>query len=260
MKFTHPKSMLAGILVIMMSACDKKAEVLEKVSDVNVKAVAEDVYPLDGKEMATAILPPKRPLPKATLRIYDSGMGKQVKVIDTVCDEYLKETKLFDLTNVKEGQPLKTISNGELTINTDPDFNRTYLVKLPKGPTGWWTHWGYSPYTESEDPTVLYCYNEANSYNSISLAFSKPLKIFGFETAPNTLAKDYTFRVTYFVDPTYRSSTYFSLTQTTSSPSGARLIALKTSADLVFIEINYGGTKRDLSGVAIANIRYALQD
>ena len=259
MKIHYAKSMLAGILAIMMSACDKKAEVLDKVSDVNVKAVAEDVYPLDGKEMSTAILPPKRPLAKATLRIYEAGMDKKVKVIDTVCDEYIKETKLFDLTNIREGQPLKTISNGELTIKTDPDFNQTYLVKLPKGPTGWWTHWGYSPYTESEYPTVLYCYNEANGYNSISLAFSKPLKIFGFETAPNTLAKDYTVQVVYRIDPTYRSSSYFALTQTTSSPSGARLIALKTTASLVFVEINYAGSREDLRGVAIANIRYALK-
>jgi len=259
MKQNLTSSLFTCILVMMVASCDKKAEMLEKVSNVNVQAVAEDVYPLDGKEMSATILP-KRQLAKSTLRILEYGVGEKVKVIDTVCDEYIEETKPFDLSNLKEGERVRSISNGELRITADPDFNDAYLIKLPKGPAGWWTHWNYSPYTESEYPTVLFCYNEAYGYNSISLAFDKPLKIFGFETAPNTTGQDYTIRVQYLADPTYRGAGLFEITQTASTPSGARLIALKTSASLVYVEINYNGSRENLRRFAIANIRYALRN
>jgi hypothetical protein len=257
MKENLTKPLFTYMLVLMIVSCDKKAEMLEKISDVKVQAVAKEVYPLDGNEMSATILP-KRQLPKGTLRIYEEGLNWKVKVIDTVCDEYIKETKPFDISGVKEGERRRSISNGELTITAAPEFNDSFLIKLPKGPTGWWTHWNYSPYTESEYPNVLFCLNEYFE-NSISLAFNKPVSIFGFETAPNTLGKDYTLQVTYRLDRTYRSASVFSITQTASSPSGASLIAIKTTAPIVYLEIGYGGTLEDLPRFAIANIRYALE-
>jgi len=85
-----------------------------------------------------------------------------------------------------------------------------------------------------------------------------PVTTFGFEIAPNTIGKVQKVVVTYNNALGYRGQTMFLVEQTISSPSGARLIAAKSSIPFTYVRIDLPDQKYSSEGFAIANIRYEL--
>ena len=255
-------SLLFALLAVMLSACEKSAEISKNSSDVKATGTADVVYPLTGTDMSNGILP-KRKLPKAVLtKGFFSFPHIKVQLIDTVCAEYLEKTKKVDFSNIPDGQVNHLFGKGEFTFYVDPDFVRAGLRKLSPGPKGWWTHWNYSPYTESENPLVLFPldrrYGTKNPTNSISLGLDQYVTTFGFEIAPNSIGKDEKVVVTYNDFGSYRGQTMFVVEQTISSPSGARLIAVKSDVPFNYVRIDLPDQKYPPEGFAIANIRYEL--
>lgn len=255
-------SLLFALLAVMLSACEKSAEISKNSSEVKATGTADVVYPLTGTDLSNGILP-KRKLPKAVLtKGFYSFPHIKVQLIDTVCAEYLEKTKKVDLSYIPDGQVNHILGKGEFTFYADPDFVQQGLRKLSPGSKGWWTHWNYSPYTESENPIVLIPldrrYGTKHITSSISLDFGTAVTTFGFEIAPNSIGNDEKVRVTYNNFGSYRGQTMFVVEQTISSPSGARLIAVKSDVPFNYVQIEILGQKPSTAGFAMGNIRYEL--
>jgi hypothetical protein len=267
MKRFRLKSLLVAALALTLSACEKNVENLNTVSEVKVAAIPVVVFPLIGTDTSNHILPPRK-LPNAVLEYGTLGEEYpylKVNVIDTVCDDYLKKTVKFDLSTLADGGVTNLIRVMGNAIDTDPDFRRGVFKKLSPGPNGWWTHWNYSPYTESENPVVLYPISRSSTdelypLNTISIALRHEVRTFGFEIAPNATGKDIEVVVTYKnFGADYRWPHLFEVHQTISSPSGARLIAVTSNVGFAYIEIAISGAEVNVKnkGFAIANIRVA---
>jgi hypothetical protein len=267
MKRYHLKPLLLATLALTISACEKNVENLKSVSQVSAAATSDVVYPLVGTDTSNYILPPRK-LPKAVLEYGNLGEeypNLKAEIIDTVCADYLNKTVKFDLSNLADGQVTNLIRVKGNAIDTDPDFKEDVFKKLNHGPTGWWMHWNYRPYTESENPDVLYPIARGSTdvlypQNTFSISLRHEVRTFGFEIAPNTTGKDIEVVVTYkSYGADYRWPTLFTVRQTISSPSGARLIAVTSNAGFAYIEIainDYDLNVRD-KGFAMANIRVA---
>lgn len=259
MKALYLKSLVAAALAVTLSSCEKKAENIENLSQLKTQ-VSGIVYPVEGVDQSTNILP-KRKLPRAVLtKGYDIHKGVKAKLIDTVCEEYINSTSPLDISNLKEGINIKKFSNEEFGIVTNREGGSFGFAKLKAGPKGWWTHWNYSPYTASAYPDVLYAQTSGGyASGNIYLYLSKPVTSFGFEIAPNTVGKDVNIVTEYKEEPFYRDPIMFMVEQTISSPSGARLIAVKSDRpfQLVIVRLN-PDPEIKTTGLAITNIRYAL--
>jgi len=248
MKSFYRTTLFAAVLAATLSSCEKKVAELEKSSDKLTRTVAEKVFPLAGGEMSTNILP-KRALPASVLTNFKNV---KVKVIDSVCEEYVKGSTKLDLSKLKDefGYDIK---DKRITVSSTTGFK-----KLNNGPKGWWTHWNYSPYTESEYPNVLFSENEEGYVsNFLILTFSKKVTTFGFEIAPNATGADLNVSVAYQAEDSRVEDELFSVDQKVSSPSGARLIAVKSQTPFQKVTI-YLEDYKELKGLAISNIRYAL--
>jgi hypothetical protein len=256
MKALYLKTLFAMALAVTLSSCEKKAEDLQSLSEKAIATTSESIYPLVGTELSNSILP-KRKLPRAVLTKSSMSKSDKVKLIDTVCEEYVKGTTKFDLSGLTAGVHVTKITHNDLTIVTNHEGDFSELVKLNNGPKGWWTHWNYSPYTESEYPDVLFGWSAGYPASSMALTFDKYVTSFGFEIAPNDTGKDHYVTVEYNNIPSYKYESLFKVRQTISSPSGARLIAVKSEVPFKYVQINVqyldGG-----SGFAISNLRYAL--
>jgi hypothetical protein len=255
----HLKSLFAAVLAVTLSSCEKSAENVETLSEKSIKGISEVIYPLLGNEMSTSILPKKDNLPAGVLTIFDEAPeteNAKIELIDVVCDEYLQQTKKLNISQIPEGKYQERIENDDFRIRfTDEDDARGEgFIKLSKGPKGWWTHWNYSPYTESEYPDVLFAQDKmGNILSRYSLNLDEDVTVFGFEVAPNATGEDVVVNVVYRILDTYRAETVCSVVQTISSPSGARLIAVNSEAAFRRVEITLEGKS---AGVAISNIRY----
>lgn len=260
MKVSYLKSLFVAALAVTISSCEKKSENIESPSDKITSSITNVVYPLNGNDMSTNILPKRENLPNAVLTKDYIYRKNKVKLIDLVCEEYLDGTKKLDLSKLKEGEFSKRIRTKDLTLNFSAEVGTggEGFLKLSQGPNSWWTHWNYSPYTESEYPTVLFAANKNGSANSvIDLTFDRKLKTFGFEVAPNGLGEEFGVWVQYQEESWYRQPNMMEVEQTVSSPSGARLIAVKSEKPFQRVVIQVMDTKGKV-GLAIANIRYAL--
>lgn len=267
MKRLSLNSLIVVALAFTLSACEKNVENLKSVSEVKAAAMPEVVYPLVGTDTSDHKLPPRK-LPDAVLQYGTLGEeypNLKVNVIDTVCDDYLKKTIKFDLNALADGEVANLIRVKGNAIDTDPDFREGAFKKLSPGPNGWWTHWNYSPYTESENPIVLYAISRfapevLYPLNTMSIALRKEVKTFGFEIAPNATGEDIEVSVTYKnVGADYRWPPLFKVHQTISAPSGARLIAVTSNVAFGYMEIAISGAELNVrnNGFAIANIRVA---
>lgn len=263
MKSFYLKALWAAAFAVTLSACEKKAENFEKSSEQVAATKSELVYPVPSTDLSNNILP-ERKLPRAVLTKGYMNNNVKVKLIDTVCAEYIQGTKKLGFSNLNEGAFISKFGNNEFKITADHEFNRTGFARLKNGPKGWWTHWNYSPYTESEYPEVLFARNRYGAdvigQSSVTLLLSKPVKTFGFEIAPNVTGKDFKVIVEYPEYSTYRAPTLFQVEQTVSSPSGARLIAVKSERAFDFVMIRIEGMISREAGLAITNIRYALAE
>ena len=259
MKALYLKSLVAAALAVTLSSCEKKAENIENLSQLKMQ-VSGIVYPIEGVDQSTNILP-KRKLPRAVLtKGYGIYKSIKAKLIDTVCEEYINSTSALDISNLKEGINIKKFGNKEFGITTNGEGGSFSFAKLKAGPKGWWTHWNYSPYTASAYPDVLYAQTSGGyATSNISLYLDKPVTSFGFEIAPNTVGEDVQIVAEYKEDHSYRFPDIFTVDQTISSPSGARLIAVKSSIPfrLVIVRVNYNPEIKT-TGLAITNIRYTL--
>ncbi|MDB5021704.1 MAG: hypothetical protein JWQ28_2831 [Pedobacter sp.] len=262
MKRLRLKSLIVAALALTYAACEKNLENVKNVSEVEAAAIPEVVYPLVGADTSNNILP-KRELPNSVLTTnVNEDYEFAVQVFDTVCADYLNGTEKFDLSYLAEGSVTTRIMKTGNLISTDPDFSSGRFKKLSHGPNGWWTHWNYSPYTESESPVVLFALNRSGAelfpLNTMSINLRNPVKTFGFEIAPNTTGKDMELVVSYQFNGSYRHPNDFVVRQTISSPSGARLIAVKCNYAFTYVNIELHGDVpfRD-KGFAIANIRLA---
>ncbi len=250
MKAFYRTSLFAAVLAATLSSCEKKIEGLDKQSAKTTAIVSEKVYPLNGNDTSLGILP-GRDLPNAVLTNYNNF---KVKVIDSVCDEYIKGTTKLDLSKIKDNAFGFDIKDKKITVSSITGFR-----KLGSGQKGWWTHWNYSPYTESEYPAVLFSEQETGYVaNFFELIFSKKVTTFGFEAAPNATGVNLKVSVGYQAEITRDEDELFSVDQTVSSPSGARLIAVKSEKPFQKVTIYLENYKPELQGLAISNIRYTL--
>jgi hypothetical protein len=267
MKRFRLKSILVATLALTISACEKNVENLKNVSEVRVAATSDVVYPLVGTDTSNHILPPRK-LPNAVLKYGTLGEEYpylKVQVIDTVCADYLNKTAKFDLSTLADDKVTNLIRVKGNAIDTDPDNRVGVFKKLSHSSNGWWTHWNYSPYTESENPIVLYPISRFSTevlypLNTMSIALRHEVRTFGFEIAPNTTGKDIEVTVTYKnFGADYRWPPLFEVHQTISSPSGARLIAVTSNVGFAYIEIAISDYELNVpnKGFAIANIRVA---
>jgi hypothetical protein len=259
MKAFYLKSLLTAAIAVTLSSCEKNAETIETLSEKQTKSVSKVVYPLLGNEMSTSILPKKDTLSDGVLEKGFLYKYVKFKLINEVCEEYLKDTKLLDISKLPEGEYGNTISNDELTLKfvSTVDAKDYGFKKVSSGSQGWWAHWNYSPYTESEYPAVLLgAYQDGEIQNVLTFTFSKKLQTFGFEVAPNELNKNMTVRVKYWDDYWYKYPNLCEVVQTVSTPSGARLIAIKSGVPIRRVEIILGLYPND--GVAISNLRYEI--
>jgi hypothetical protein len=261
MKASRLSLLFVITLAFAFSACEKNAENIKNVSEVKAAASSSVVYPLIGTDTSGRILP-MRKLPKAIVtKGFFAYPRIKVQLFDTVCADYLQKTTKVDLSGIADGAVTHLLGKDDI-VYVDPDLLRYGVRKLSNGPKGWWTHWNYSPYTESETPIVLFPldrrYGEKNPINSLSLSLRQRVKTFGFEIAPNETGKDIKVVVTYNDFGGYRGQTMFTVEQTISSPSGARLIAVKSSVPFNYVGIQLEDRVYPYKGFAIANLRYEL--
>jgi hypothetical protein len=261
MKSFHLPSVIVATLALTFSACEKNEENISNVSELKAASSSKVVYPIIGTDTSGRILP-WRKLPRAVLRKTDIYPDNKVQLIDTVCADYLNETQKFNPAYIAEGSITYIVRHANNTLIGDPDVFNYGFKKLSSGANGWWAHWNYSPYTESENPVVLLVVNRRvdrlSPENSMSIGLANYVKTFGFEIAPNGTGKDFKVLVTYNDFGSYRGRTMFTVEQTISSPSGARLIAVKSSEPFDYINIELQGDPYPSQGFAIANIRYEL--
>lgn len=258
MKSFYFKTFFAVALAVTLFSCEKKANDIESLPEKAGTTTSELIYPLVGTEISNNILP-KRKLPRAILTKERMYKNQKVKLIDTVCEEYVKGTTKFDLSGLKEGQHVTKIRHNDLTIVTNDEGGDYGFVKLSNGPKGWWTHWNYSPYTESEYPSVMFAQSPAgHAAGSLALTFDKEVTSFGFEIAPNATGTDYKVTVEYNNIPSYRYENLFRVVQTISSPSGARLIAVKSEVPFFYVQITVQYIPNTGRGFALSNLRYTL--
>jgi hypothetical protein len=265
MKASCLKFLFVAAIALTLSACEKNVENVKNVSEVKAAVTSDVVYPLVGTDTSNHILP-RRKLPKAVLKygtLEEEYPDLKVQVIDTVCADYLNGTEKFDLSYLAEGSVTYVVRKADNVLTGDPDFFNGGFKKLSNGPNGWWTHWNYSPYTESDAPIVLFALNRRETavypMNTMSISLRNAVKTFGFEIAPNTTGKDMEVIVSYQSGGSYRFPDMFEVHQTVSSPSGARLIAVKSNHAFDYVNIQLRGDVpfRD-KGFAIANIRFQL--
>ncbi len=258
MKAFYLKTLLAAALAVTLSSCEKKAEDIQSLSEKTNTTTSELIYPRVGTELSNNILP-QRKLPRAILTKGRWDNNDKVKLIDTVCQEYVKGTTKFDISGLKVGEHVTKIKHNNLTIVTNDEVGDDGFLKLSNGPKGWWTHWNYSPYTESEYPDVLYAQSPGgHAAGSLALTFDKEVTTFGFEIAPNATGTDYKVVVRYNNINSYRYESLFQVRQTISSPSGARLIAVKSEVPFTYVQIAVEYIPDAGRGFAISNLRYAL--
>jgi hypothetical protein len=260
MKVYYLKLVFVAALAMTFSSCDKSADDIGTVSEKNAKSVSSVVYPLLGNEMSTSILPKKNHLPDGKLlKEEDYYVKAKIKLINEVCEEYLQQTKKLDISHIEEGKFREQVVNKDLTIlfRNSGDLRGEGFKKLNSGPQGWWAHWNYSPYTESEYPTVLFGEDKnGKAVSGFTMLLSNDVTMFGFEIAPNSTEKDFNVHVTYNEGNYYRSQPICEVYQLVSAPSGARLIAIKSDVPFGRVEVGVGP---GAEGAAIAHIRYKLR-
>jgi len=256
MKVSYLRSLFVAAVAMTFSSCDKSADNIGTVTDKNAKSISNVVYPLLGNEMSTSILPKKDHLPDATLTLGEFTKKSDIKIIDLVCKDYLEQTKKLDFSHVQEDKFREQVVNDDFSVffRNQIDLRGYGFKRLSNGIKGWWTQWNYHPYTESETPDVLFAVDKNGvELSEFHLILSNQVTIFGFEVAPNLIGKDVKVHVTYNQENHYRSMTLGEVTQTVSSPSGARLIAIKSKVPFERVTISMSG------GIAISNIRYKVR-
>lgn len=170
----------------------------------------------------------------------------------TPTTEYINETSLFDYSHLEVGKSYYQINNEKLKIAFSGPVTK---MKPDNSPFGWSAHWGFSPFVENEAPEVLFSPTNVD----ITILLSKPCIEFGLEASPNLQGRDYEIGF-YAGNYTFDDSAGHP-SVTTHTPSGARLIAVKSKKP--FRVVTFGWVRHSSvdswpNGVAMANIRFKL--
>ena len=271
------KRCVQSVLLVLATAvlgCDKGETLTEEVStisSVNVTAVNEYAWPLrtvvgePGIDATGSLNYPKDPRLEFPDGPREDPPRLPFKSINQPTANYIKETCLFDISQLEDHKTYTKIQNGSLRIGFfDTDqysaFDPYPVLKLKSSsPTGWNSHWGFKPDVENEHPDVLYF--EIWNFGFKYIYLSKPCIEFGFELAPNHKNEEHEFGV-------YFGNWMDDITNgyagpVVKSPSGARLFAIKATKPFRMITIfNADNPKssQQSGGFAIANIRYKLAE
>jgi hypothetical protein len=255
------KSLTMGCaLLFLFNACEKnqKQETAPSLSETYepyppiVQVPPEKlVWPLSPLK-TMELIAPKRNLPIS--KVVNTG-DSILTAVDPLSNYYLKNTCLIDLsTSVKNEYE---IADENITIKALEDF-----IFLKAGKTGWWSHWNYSPYVECPRPDVLFVDgNIDQSYTAWRIALSKKVTVFGFEIATNKLGVEFQTIVNFHPVESNNWQSLGSITQSVSSPSGARLFAVRSKVPFSMITVNFNHDYYyPPFGFAVANIRYKISE
>lgn len=181
-------------------------------------------------------------------------MGAYFEPIDTICDSYLKYTKKINISNLPDGYVFR-LTDGDMKIETLGDLS-AFTKKSPALNT-WWANWNKAPYVEDENPAVLWM---AGGDGTI-LTLSKKCYVFGFELSAEvgeTSQAPFAYTVKYYDADNLPDGTPIGyLDNMVTSPSGARLFAIKSDIPFNRVQIYYNSSPVYAPwSWAITNIRY----
>jgi hypothetical protein len=224
-----------GILLAMMlgiTACDKNEQLLNTTSRDQPSGKIINFVP-------------------STVR---NTMGAYFEAIDTICDPYLKYTNKINISNLPDGYAF-TITDGNLTLETLGDLG--LFTKKSPAPNTWWANWNKAPYVEDENPAVLWM---AGGYGT-TITLSKKCYVFGFELSAEvgeTSQAPFAYSVKYYDADNLPDDTPIGfLDNEVTSPSGARLYAIKSDIPFNRVQIYYNSSPvYEPWSWAITNIRY----
>jgi hypothetical protein len=155
---------------------------------------------------------------------------------------YTSSTNL--LTPTVEDVPITSLSNGSFTVS----FSGADVIPRAPVPDGWAT-WADVPYTEGAHPRVLEVQTPLECVLcTLTMDFSSPTKIFGFEAQTDPFPNAHDLLVTYYDGSDVVGTTTMHYD---SGIASARLIASLTT-DMEFTRV---GITSD-TDFGIANLRY----
>lgn len=181
---------------------------------------------------------------------YPEGISSTYRAISVLNLDYVNSTKLINITKLTTNTVYDSIGDKNLQLKFGVG-----MLKMAGYPNGWSAHWNVLPYTECEDPLVMY----SQQQNNVTIVLSKYCKRFGFELSPNQYN---TFEFSAGFYTSMENAPVARVTQPVTTPSGARLFAVESEKPFNVIEIQYTGTSEGNHpyGFAIANIRYTLSE
>ena len=223
---------LALALILALTSCDKNEQVLNTVPNDRSSAKTLNYVPI-------------------TVR---NTMGAYFEAIDTVCEPYLKYTKKINITDLPDGYAFR-ITDGDLTLETLGDFPA--FTKKSAAPNTWWANWNKAPYVEEENPAVLWM----SGWDGTTITLSKKCYVFGFEMSAEvgeTSQAPFPFSVKYYDADNLPNDTPIGFLDTeVTSPSGARLYAIKSDIPFNRVQIFYNSSPSlGPWSWAMTNIRY----
>lgn len=223
---------LALALILALTSCDKNEQVLNTVPNDRSSAKTVNFVPI-------------------TVR---NTMGAYFEAIDTVCEPYLKYTKNINITDLPDGYAFR-ITDGDLTLETLGDFPA--FTKKSAAPNTWWANWNKPPYVEEENPAVLWM----SGWYGTTITLSKKCYVFGFEMSAEvgeTSQAPFPFSVKYYDADNLPNDTPIGFLDTeVTSPSGARLYAIKSDIPFNRVQIFYNSSPSlGPWSWAMTNIRY----
>lgn len=223
---------LALALILALTSCDKNEQVLNTVPNDRSSAKTVNFVPI-------------------TVR---NTMGAYFEAIDTVCEPYLKYTKKINITDLPDGYAFR-ITDGDLTLETLGDFPA--FTKKSAAPNTWWANWNKAPYVEEENPAVLWM----SGWYGTTITLSKKCYVFGFEMSAEvgeTSQAPFPFSVKYYDADNLPNDTPIGFLETeVTSPSGARLYAIKSDIPFNRVQIFYNSSPSlGPWSWAMTNIRY----
>lgn len=245
MKILSYKLLSAIVALLFFSACSKNEPEALKAEPAQLEKRQLSVPLADGRTSIEL----KSWANSASISSQQSPFLNEVTVFNVPDDAYLKATTLMTLEKPANFSIINSIADKKLKI-TFVDS----LMKMPGFPNGWTALWNTKPFVERESPTVLY----TRQQNRLTVTLSKYVEIFGFELAPN-LYNSYEF-IAGFYD-SRQNPPLASVVQVATTPSGAKLFAVKSEKPFNVIEISFTGNQETANhpyGFAIANIRYKL--
>jgi hypothetical protein len=245
MKIRTHNALTAFMALLFFTACSKNDDVISKGKLAEPEKRLLSVALNDGRTyiVLNGVSQSKR------VSTPQSPYANKFTIITSPDEAYLKSTTSISLEKPNDFSIISCIADKHLKLSFVDS-----LRKMPGYPHGWTALWNTRPSVEHESPTVLY----TRQRNHLTIILSKYVEVFGFELAPN-LNSSYEF-IAGFYD-SKQNPPLASVVQVATTPSGAKLFAIKSEKPFNVIEISFLGnqeTENHPFGFAIANLRYKL--